>query len=147
MIKVYKSPYVFGEPVETMLAGTTATESINSLAVKTSTGVGFAGIAASTYLTSFNNIYVVPLCATTGSTSKAYPIHKIQPDLYYKVDHSTAEAVVGSSCLGYNVLCSSSGAITVATTGQFQIHAVHNTSDTSAQYFIGKFILKNSTTV
>jgi hypothetical protein len=147
MIKVIKSPYVTGEPFEYMLAGTTETEPINSLAVRTSTGTGFAGTPASTYLTIFNKKYVIPLCATTGSTSKEYPVHVIQPDLYYKVDHSTAEAVVGTTCLGYNVLCSSSGAITVATTGQFQIHAVHNTSDTSAQYFVGKFILKNSTTV
>lgn len=147
MIKVFRTPYVTGEPIEYKLAGTTATEPVNSLIVLTSTGTGFAGIAATTYLTNHVNSYFVSLKATTGSTSTPYPVHRIQPDIFYKVDHSTAESVVGTSARNYLVSVSSSGAVTVGTTGQFKISEIYNTSDTSAQYFIGQFILKNSTTV
>lgn len=147
MIKVFKTPYVTGEPIEHIVAGTTATENVNSLVVLTSTGNGFAGTAATTYLTNHTKSYFVTLKATTGSTSTPYPLHRIQPDIFYKVDHSTAESVVGTSALNYLVSVSSSGAVTVGTTGQFKISAIYNTSDTSAQYFVGTFILKNSTTV
>lgn len=145
MIKVYKSPFVNGEPIEYMVSSTDGVIPANAMAVQTSTAVGFGSAAASTYLNKAVARYFLTMKATTGSTTIAYPVQEIRPDVFYKVDHSTAEAVVGTTVQGYVCTISSSGAATAGTTGSFRIHTVHNTSDTSAQYFIGQFVFRNST--
>lgn len=146
MIKVYSSPYVNGEPLSYMVSSTDSDTTIpaNVLVVQTSTAVGFGAATASTSLNNVVRKYFITMKATTGSTSTRYPVQEVRPDVFYKVDHSTAEAVVGTSAQGYLCLVSSSGAATVASTGGFRIHAVHNTSDTSAQYFVGKFVFRST---
>ena len=145
MVKVFKTPYVTGEPIEYMVSSTDAAMPFGGLSKQTSTAVGLGAAAATTYLNIATASYFVNLTATTGSTAKPYPIHRIDPSFFYKVDHSTAEAVIGTSALGYVCAVSSSGAATVGTTGSFKITEIYNTSDTSAQYFIGQFVLRNST--
>lgn len=145
MIKLFKSPYVNGEPLEYMVSSTDGVVPVNAMVVQTSTAQGFGSANASTYLNTATARYFLAMKATTGSTSIAYPIQPIMPNTFYKVDHSTAEAVVGTSAQGYVCTISSSGAATVGTTGSFRISTVHNTSDTSEQYFIGQFLLRTST--
>jgi len=143
MVKVYKSPYVNGEPLEYVL-GSSDSLAANVLVKLTSTGGGFISNTATTQMDSVLARHFITMRATTGSTSTTYPVQEVRPEIFYKVDHSTAEAVIGSSALGYLCLVSSSGAATVASTGGFRISAIHNTSDTSAQYFIGQFVFRST---
>jgi hypothetical protein len=145
MVKVFKTPFVTGEPIEYIVSSTDAAMPFGGLSKVTSTANGLGATAATTYLNLAVASYFVNLAATTGSTAKPYPVHRIDPSFFYKVDHSTAEAVVGTTALNYMVSVSSSGAATVGTTGQFKITEIYNTSDTSAQYFVGQFLLKTST--
>jgi hypothetical protein len=145
MVKVFKTPYVTGEPIEYIVSSTDGAMPFGGLSQVNGSQNGLMATAATTYLNIAVASYFVNLAATTGSTAKPYPVHRIDPSFFYKVDHSTAEAVVGTTALNYMVSVSSSGAATVGTTGQFKITEIYNTSDTSAQYFVGQFLLKTST--
>jgi hypothetical protein len=147
MIKVYKSPYVNGEPLEYMVSSTDGVIPIGAMAKQTSTAVGLGSADASTYLYQGSARYFITMQATTGSTAKEYCVQPIRPDVLYIVNHASSEAVVGTTVQGYNATVSSSGGCLAGTTGQFKISKVFNTSDTQAQYFLGHFLLKSSTTI
>jgi hypothetical protein len=146
-IKVYKTHFVTGEPIEYIVSSTDGVIPAGGLSQVNGSQNGLMAATMSSSASLALASYFTNLSATTGSTAKPYPVSRLDPNFFYKVDHSTAEAVIGTTALNYMCLVSSSGAATVASTGSFKITEIYNTSDTSAQFFIGKFILRNSTVV
>lgn len=144
MIKVYKTPYPYGEPLEHIAATSQQTFAINQLVKTGSTGAGKLQYADGTSM-GRSGIFIT-MKATTGDSTELVPVLRVSREIDYVVTHCSSESVVGTSANGYYCSVSSSGGLVVGTTGGFRISALYNTSDTSAQYAVGRFLMMDAAT-
>jgi len=143
-VKVYKTPYVYGEPIEYMYPTSQQTFALYQLAKQGSTGAGKLDYQDGT--SQLRSGAWITMKATTGSSQELIPVLRVNREITYIVDHCSSEAVVGTSAVGYFCSISSSGGALVGTTGGFRVTALANTSDTSAQKVIGNFLFTDAPT-
>ncbi len=143
-VKVYKTPYVYGEPIEYMYPTSQQTFAIYQLAKQGSTGAGKLDYQDGT--SQLRSGAWITMKATTGSSQELIPVLRVQREISYIVDHCSSEAVVGTTAVGYFISVSSSGGAVAATTGGFRVTSIANTSDTTAQKFIGNFLFIDAAT-
>jgi hypothetical protein len=142
-IKVYKTAYVSGSPVEHILQSSSGGVFARGQLVKIgTTGAGALEHLSGTTPLALNSF--ITLTATTGSTSTPVPVLRVDRDTKYIVDHCSSETARSSTDQGLTCAISSSGGAVVASTGAFKIEIITNTSDTSAQKIIGTFMISST---
>lgn len=151
-VKVYKSPYVYSQPMEYYPASTGQLQ-LGQLVKIDSTNTSPYRVISPVGLTSCTNTFKVKLYIAmkdqaTPTTSQSrdlnFPVLAVDPGVTYVVDHATSETVISTTDIGVNYAVSSSGAATKGSTGNFRILGMYNTSDTAAQKLIGHFVIGSS---
>ena len=148
-VKVFKTPYTYGQPIEYLPQSTFDLE--RGMLVKiNSTNVAPGGVVSPLGLSSgpavFKEAIYISQKTQAGSTTRElnFPVLSVDPGVTYIVDHASSETVISTTDIGITYAVSSSGALVKSSTGNFKILSMTNTSDTVYQKLIGKFVCGSS---